>query len=116
MSFTLVSSSCLFTAAGMVSSVLGLRAPPGPSQSCGSAHTRHAQEGCGNRGGILAGALVLRVEQSFQLPLEVRGSTVLLGGFERVHRRPVVLSELADELRRSAGEIERIGVSYERDL
>src|SRR5258708_6258914 len=101
MSLTFASSSSVLTAAGMVSSVL--RAPstgsrPSQIECCGSARNRDAQEGRGNGGGILAGALVLPFEQSFQLPLEIRGPIVLLGGVERVHRRPVVVSEFGDEL------------------
>ena len=47
---------------------------------------------------------------------ELSGPPVLFGGFERVHRRPVVVAELRDELGGRAGEVEAIGVSHERDV
>ena len=47
----------------------------------------------GSRSG--PGACVLAVEQRLQLPLQVGRPAVLLRRLERVHRRPVVLPELA---------------------
>ena len=58
----------------------------------------NAQEGRRNGGGILARALVVAVEQNFQLLLQITGSTVLLCGLECIHGRPVECFECINEL------------------
>ncbi len=55
------------------------------------------QEGCGNGGGVLAGAFVLAVEQSFELLLQVAGFAVLFRSFECIHGWPVIFSEFIDK-------------------
>ena len=74
---------------------------------------RDPQEGRRNGGGSLACALVLAIEQNFQLLLQIAGTAVLFRGFERVHGRSIVLSEFIDELGRRAGKVEKIGVPEE---
>src|SRR5712671_2602678 len=72
------------------------------------------QEGRGNRGGVLAGAFVLAVEQHFQLLLQVADLAVLFRGFEGIHGRPVIFSECIDEFRWLAREVEDVGVPEKR--
>src|SRR5262245_1404119 len=76
------------------------------SRSTAAISTRRfdAQEGRRNRGG--AGARVLVVEEPLELRLQLRCSAAPLGGLEGIHRGPIVLPELVEELRRGSGEAE----------
>ena len=58
-----------------------------------SKRNSHAQEGCRNRGGVLARTFVLAIEKVFKLLLQISGSTVLFCGFKRIHSRPVKFLE-----------------------
>lgn len=58
----------------------------------------NAQEVRRNRGGILARAFVLAVEENFQLFLKITSSTVLFGRFEGVHGRAVEGLKCSNEL------------------
>src|SRR5260221_13460701 len=77
---------------------------------------RHAQEGCGNGGGILARVCVLGVEEGLQLGLQIGFAVVGCCGFERVHRWSVVRPEQTNEFGWCAWEVEGVGISLERDL
>src|SRR5205085_4256310 len=78
-----------------------LRGPPRPKfypashvrSFTWSKRDRNPQEGCRNGSSILAGALVLAVEQLFQLPLQVRRPAILFRGIECTHGRPIVFPE-----------------------
>ena len=65
--------------------------------SAASECNRDAQEGGGNRCGIRARALILPVEEIFQLLLEIRGAAVLFGRFEGIHGGSVEFPELFHE-------------------
>jgi hypothetical protein len=64
-----------------------------PARTGRSHRDHHAQEGCGNGGGILARACVLGAEEGLQLGLQVGLADVGCCSFERVHRRSVVRPE-----------------------
>src|SRR6185503_15415164 len=66
----------------------------------------HAQVGCRKGGGILTQALVLAMDQIFQLLLQIRGSAVLFCSLECIHRWPVVFPEFVYERGRPAWEVE----------
>src|SRR5262249_48811500 len=65
---------------------------------------------------ILAGALVLTDEQSFQLFLQIRGATVLFSGLEGVHGRAVIFSEGSRELGGCSGEVESVSIFGEGNV
>src|SRR5262245_3462308 len=67
--------------------------PEGRQEVAFSKRNSYAQEGCRNGGAIPVLALVLAVEQFFQLFLQISGSTVPFRRFESIHGRPVVFSE-----------------------
>ena len=64
-----------------------------PEASTGSKSHRHAEKSRRNRGEILARAPVLAGEELFQLFLQISRTTILLGGFEGIHRRSIIFSE-----------------------
>src|SRR5215469_7389435 len=76
----------------------------------------NTQKGRWNRGGVLLRALVLAVEQRFQLFLQIAGAIGLFRGIERVHRPAVIPSERRNKLRRRAGKLECISILQERDV
>src|SRR5580692_5248107 len=74
----------------------------------------NSQERRRNRGGILAWAFVLTVEQDFQFLLQIIRPAVLFGRFKGIHGWPIIFSESLKERNRRAGEVEGIGVSGNR--
>src|SRR5262245_8495853 len=94
--------------------VAGYHGLADPSWNAASAGDFDAQEVCWNRGG--AGARVLLAEEILELRLQVRCAAALLGRLERIHRGPIVLPELIDELRRRPGEAEDERIPDERHL
>ena len=93
-------------------SVMALWGTPG---DIASQRNGDAQVGCGNGGRLRVRARILAVEQGFELRLQLSLATVAGSGLERVHGRPVVVPELAEEVRGSAREVERIGAPLEGD-
>src|SRR5262245_58513457 len=81
-----------------------------------SKRNRNAEESGRNRCGILTGALVVAIEQDFQLLLQLSSSTVLFRRFEGIHGGPVIFSKFVQECRRGAGIVECKRVSGEGDL
>jgi hypothetical protein len=77
---------------------------------------RDAQEGCRNRCGFLARALVLAVEQFFKPFLQISDLTVLLRHFEGIHGGPIVFSEFVHERLRGAWIVKRKRVPGEGDF
>jgi hypothetical protein len=57
--------------------------------------------------GFVARALVLAIEQFFELFLQISGLIVLLRRFEGIHDWSVIFSELIRERRRGIGIVER---------
>src|SRR5262245_49016178 len=53
----------------------------------------NTQEGCRNGRPILVRALILALEQSLQILLQITGSAALFGGFERIHGRSIMSTE-----------------------
>ena len=78
-----------------------------------SKRNRDAEEGRGNGLGFLARALVLAIEQFFELFLHISGLTVLVRRFEGIHGRPVIFSEFIRERLRGTGIVERKRVPCE---
>jgi len=70
------------------------------SPSLGSKGDCDAQKGRWNRGRALDLTRILAIEQTLELALKVRGFPALLCGGERIHRGPVVVSEVRDKRRR----------------
>src|SRR5262245_39034377 len=76
---------------------------------------RDAQERRGDaRSAVLR--LVLALEQSGQFGVQRVFLAVLRGGFKRIHRRPVIVTEFLDELRRLADIVEIVGVALAFDI
>src|SRR5580765_6573750 len=83
----------------------------------GSLHRNgDAQEGCGNGCRVVGCTLVVADEQGIELLRQLVLFAVLFCRFECVHRGPVVIAELGSEGRRSAGRVEGVRISNERDL
>lgn len=59
----------------------------------GSQLNRYTQEGCRNGGDTRACARVLALEERFEFSLQISGSPVAFCGLERIHRRPIIISE-----------------------
>src|SRR5262245_5875679 len=57
----------------------------------------NTQEGCRNGRPILICAFILAIEQSLQILLQITGSAAPFGGFERIHRRPIISTERVKE-------------------
>ena len=76
----------------------------------------HAEECRRNRARTFLRALVLRLEEGNELAVEIRGAPVLCCGVVRIHRRPVVGAELAEDLGRRHRKAEMPRVAKERDL
>src|SRR5262249_20394377 len=93
----------------------GSRPPPSPAGRLRKSNW-HQGSSCGYGCHRESEALVLAVEERLQLGFQFVLPASGFRGLERVHRRPVILPERRDEVRRRAREVERVGVSLERDV